>query len=206
MDAHPSGLWWLQGHQLESHAGIVLLEQEGNCIWCSCDRLHDINWYYFHLHRHLHKMMCLPTAIDANTSCYQWGISTMSVHERERRTWVISPVRYTLLRIMVSQPLGQRCSCLLFYIILIFILITTISWLCTTTTYVSVHQYMYVQAMSIMSFVPADVYSQHTSASHPTSIDLPDPAHMAIVWTSPVTEGDATWTKLMHQSTRMVRM
>ncbi len=44
----------------------------------------------------------------------------------------------SLLRIMVSQPLGRRRSRLLFYIILIFILITAVSWLRTTTTYVSV--------------------------------------------------------------------
>ncbi len=65
-----------------------------------------------------------------------------------------------LLRIMVSQPLGQRRSCLLFYIILVFILITTVSWLHTTTTYVSVTNIRLFKPYPIMSFVPADVYSQ----------------------------------------------
>ncbi len=68
-----------------------------------------------------------------------------------------------MLRIMVSQPLGRRCSRLLFYIILIFVSITTISWLRTPITYVSVHEYMFIRAISAMSFVPADIYSQQIS-------------------------------------------
>ncbi|PBK89049.1 hypothetical protein ARMGADRAFT_350323 [Armillaria gallica] len=62
---------------------------------------------------------------------------------------------------MVSQPLGRRRSRLSFYIILIFVSITTVSWLRTTTTYVSVREYTFVRVISVTSFVPADVYSQH---------------------------------------------
>ncbi len=62
---------------------------------------------------------------------------------------------------MVSQPLGRRLRRFLFYRILIFVLIITASWLRTTTTYVSVYEYTFVRAISVTSFVPADVYSQH---------------------------------------------
>ncbi len=64
-----------------------------------------------------------------------------------------------MLRIVVSQPLGRRLRRLLFYIILIFVSITTASWLRTTTTYVSVTN-IFVRAIPVTSFVPADVYSQ----------------------------------------------
>ncbi|PBK62882.1 hypothetical protein ARMSODRAFT_556541 [Armillaria solidipes] len=66
-----------------------------------------------------------------------------------------------LLRIVVSQPLGRQLCRLLFYLILIFVPITIDSWLRTTTTYVSVHEYTFVRAIPVTFFVPADVYSQH---------------------------------------------
>ncbi len=47
-------------------------------------------------------------------------------------------VKQSVLRIVVSQPLGRRLRPLLFYIILIFVSITTASRLRTTTIYVSV--------------------------------------------------------------------
>ncbi len=43
-----------------------------------------------------------------------------------------------MLRIWFHSHLGRRACRLLFYIILIFVSITTVSWLRTTTTYVSV--------------------------------------------------------------------
>ncbi len=46
----------------------------------------------------------------------------------------------------------------LFY--LIFVLIITASWLRTTTTYVSVHEYTFVRATTTTSISPADIYSQ----------------------------------------------
>ncbi len=68
---------------------------------------------------------------------------------------------------MVSQPLGRRRSRLLFYIILIFVLITTVSWLRTTTTYVSVTNICSFEPYPIMSFVPANVYSQQVMGPVP---------------------------------------
>ncbi len=61
---------------------------------------------------------------------------------------------------------------LLFYIILVFVSITTASWPRTTTTYVSVHEYTFVRAVPAKFIVPADVYSQafgFKAARHPAT-------------------------------------
>ncbi len=51
---------------------------------------------------------------------------------------------------------------------LIFVSITTASWLHTTTTYVSVHEYTFVRAISVTFFVPANVYSQQSPLQYQT--------------------------------------
>ena len=61
---------------------------------------------------------------------------------------------------MVSQPLGWRLRRLLFYLILIFVSIITVTWLCTTTYCVFIPEYTFVQATTTTFISPADVYSQ----------------------------------------------
>ncbi len=77
-----------------------------------------------------------------------------------------------MLRIMVSQPLGRRRSRLLFYIILIFVLITTVSWLRTTTT-------TYVSVTNIRSFEPYP--------SHPLCLPMSIPNRILFVQIGTVT-------------------
>ncbi len=68
----------------------------------------------------------------------QWIISSFGAKTENIMPHVANRLFAFLLRIVVSQPLGWQLHCLLFYIILIFVLITTASWLCTITIYVSV--------------------------------------------------------------------
>ncbi|PBK68538.1 hypothetical protein ARMSODRAFT_205670 [Armillaria solidipes] len=61
---------------------------------------------------------------------------------------------------MVSQPPGQRLRRSLFYFILIFVPIITVTWLCTPTSCVDTQEYTFVQAATTTFISPADVYSQ----------------------------------------------
>ncbi len=71
---------------------------------------------------------------------------------------------------MVSQPLSRRLRRFLFYLILIFVPIITASWLRTITTYVSVHECMFVRAISVTFFVPADICSRQVMGPVPLQL------------------------------------